>query len=149
MTELSQVTQLLSNLFSSQRLAVLSTQDGDQPYSNLVAFAETDDLKQLLFITNRNTRKYRNLKANNRATILIDNRTNQLSDFQNAVAVTAIGISDEVIENDRNIFSPVFLRKHPNLIDFVDGPDNALFSLKIGYYIIARFSEVDIIHVED
>ena len=44
MAELLQVKQLLSDLFSSQRLAVLSTQESGQPYSNLVAFAQTDDL---------------------------------------------------------------------------------------------------------
>lgn len=149
MAELSQFTQFLSDLFSSQRLAVISTQDGGQPYSNLVAFAETDDLKQLLFVTNRNTSKYHNLKADRRATMLIDSRTNQLSDFQNAVAVTAIGIAEEMLENDRHVISPVFLRKHPHLVDFVNGPDNALISLKIGKYVIARFSKVDTIDVQD
>lgn len=81
--------------------------------------------------------------------MLIDSRTNQLSDFQNAVAVTAIGIAEEMLENDRHVISPVFLRKHPHLVDFVNGPDNALISLKIGKYVIARFSKVDTIDVQD
>jgi len=149
MTELSQVTQLLRDLFSSQLLAVISTQDKGQPYSNLVAFAETDDLKQLLFVTNRNSRKYNNIKADKRATMLIDSRTNELSDFQNAAAVTAIGVADELLMQDRNILSPVFLRKHPNLADFIDRPDNALISLKIGDYIIATFGEVNAVHIQD
>lgn len=148
MVELSEVTQFLNDLFSSQRLAILSTQDGGQPYSNLVAFAETDDLKQLLFVTNRNTRKYRNLNLDKRAAMLIDSRTNQLSDFQNAIAVTAMGIAEEVSKNAREVISPVFLRKHPHLADFVDGPDNALISLKVGDYIIASFGEVNTIHIE-
>ena len=149
MTELSQVTQLLSDLFSSQRLAVISTQGGGQPYSNLVAFAETDDLKHLLFITNRNTRKYYNLKVDRRASMLIDSRTNELSDFQIAIAVTAIGIAEEVLNNDRDVISQVFLSKHPHLVDFVNGYDNALINLKVGDYIIAKFGEVNTIHVKD
>lgn len=149
MAELSQVKQLLSDLFSSQRLAVLSTQEGGQPYSNLVAFAETDDLKQLLFVTNRNTHKYHNLKTGKRVAMLIDSRKNQLSDFHNAVAVTAIGFADEMLGNDKNILSPIFLKKHPHLADFVNGPDNALIGLKVGDYIIANFGEVNTFHLED
>jgi len=149
MTELSQVTQLLSDLFSSQKLAVISTQGDGQPYSNLVAFAETGDLKQLLFVTNRNTRKYYNIKGDRRAAMMIDSRTNQMSDFQNAIAVTAIGIAMEMLENDRDAASKVFLRKHPHLVDFLNGPDSALISLKIRDYVIASFTEVRTINVED
>jgi hypothetical protein len=49
-----------------------------QPYASLMAFAATDDLKRLLFATERNTRKYANLVSNPRAALLVDNRSNQV-----------------------------------------------------------------------
>jgi len=44
-------------LLASQRFAALSTQEKDHPYMNLVAFAETSDLRTILFATTRATRK--------------------------------------------------------------------------------------------
>lgn len=81
---------LLRDLFRFQRLAVLATQREGQPFTNLVAFAATDDLKHLAFATTRATRKYANLAADSQVAMLVDNRRNQISDFENAAAVTAI-----------------------------------------------------------
>jgi len=79
----------LRELFSSQSLAVLATQDRGEPYGNLVAFAATEDLKHLLFATTRATRKYNNLTKNPRIAMVIDNRSNREEDFQRAMAATA------------------------------------------------------------
>ena len=57
----SNLIQTIKAVFEDQNLAVLSTRDGDQPYSNLVCFAATDDLRYLIFATTRATRKYANI----------------------------------------------------------------------------------------
>ena len=84
-----QLTQILKELFSSQRLATLATQGEGQAYGSLVAFAATSDLKYLLFATTRATRKYANLTEAPRIAMVIDNRTNQESDFHQTIAATA------------------------------------------------------------
>ena len=99
----------LKQLFISQPLAVLATQSEGQPYSNLVAFAETDDLKHLIFITNRNTKKYANVMLNQQVAILIDSRTNKKSDFETAVAVTAIGKADEATGKERDLLAEAYI----------------------------------------
>ena len=38
-----ELEEVIRELFSSQRLAVLGTQRGGQPYANLVAFAASDE----------------------------------------------------------------------------------------------------------
>jgi len=83
--------QQLKTLLARQRLAVLATHWSGQPYSSLVSFAATADLKDILFATTRATRKYPNLSADARVALLIDNRSNKESDIQKAVAVTATG----------------------------------------------------------
>ena len=55
--------QLIKEVLNTQYFAVLNSVGEGQPYSNLVSFAITDDLKSLVFITDRNTRKYRNIKG--------------------------------------------------------------------------------------
>jgi nitroimidazol reductase NimA-like FMN-containing flavoprotein (pyridoxamine 5'-phosphate oxidase superfamily) len=89
LSEESELENLIRELFESQKLAVLATQNEGQPYANLIAFAASDDLKSLYFVTARATRKYANIEADARVTVLIDNRSNQDSDFSQAAAVTA------------------------------------------------------------
>ena len=91
MIDREQLKQRLHQLFASQKLAVLSTQQQGQPYASLIAFAASDDLKELYFATPRATRKYAYLEANPKVALLIDSRSNQDSDIHQAIAATAVG----------------------------------------------------------
>ena len=133
----------LAALFGSQRLAVLSTQRGGQPYSNLVAFAATTDLQRLLFATTRSTRKFENLTADPRASMLMDNRSNQVTDFREAMAVTAVGTVEELSGEQRIRSLDLYLGKHPFLKEFVEAPTCALLRLEVNtYFIVERFQKV-------
>ena len=88
---MTQLEKLIKEMANNQYFAVLSTVDEGQPYSNLVSFAMTTDLKSLIFVTDRNTRKYRNIKKHNKVALIIDNRSNQPSDIKQAIAITVIG----------------------------------------------------------
>jgi len=117
----------------------LSTEDGGQPYSNLVAFAEADHLRSLLFVTDRNTRKYTNARLNNRVAVLVDSRTNQASDLKTAVAITALGTIREVTGSDKDLFSEIYIVKHRQLADFLNKPMHALMEIVVTGYIVASF----------
>ncbi len=139
----AEMMRIIRELLVFQRLAVLSTQDHGQPYINLIAFAATDDLKYFYFATNRTTRKYANLMADSRASLLIDSRTNQEADFVNAAALTALGKVWELLGREREQALPVYLNKHPYLKDFVMSPTCSLLRLKVDKYIlVTRFQEV-------
>ena len=137
-----ELTKVLKDLFVSQRLAVLSTQGQGQPYSSLVAFAEADDLRTLLFATLRSTRKFSNLTEDHRVAMLVDSRSNRESDFHNAVAVTAVGRAEEATGVDRERLMEVYLLKHPHLADFAASPGNALVRVSIDDYVVSRFQRV-------
>jgi nitroimidazol reductase NimA-like FMN-containing flavoprotein (pyridoxamine 5'-phosphate oxidase superfamily) len=47
----------LENLLQSQRFAVIATQDEREPYTNLVAFIHSKDLKQIIFATSKKHKK--------------------------------------------------------------------------------------------
>jgi nitroimidazol reductase NimA-like FMN-containing flavoprotein (pyridoxamine 5'-phosphate oxidase superfamily) len=79
--KISELRQILSSLFASQKLAVLSSFGNEQPYASLVAFAFTEDLQHLIFATTRSTRKFANLSSESRVALLIDNRSNTEKDF--------------------------------------------------------------------
>lgn len=144
MTQSSEgLRQLLRDIFALQKLCVLATQGSGQPYGSLVAFAETGDLKHILFATRRDTRKYSNVAADRRVALLIDSRSNEPANFRNAVAVTALGSAAEVKGNRRNRLVKVFLDKHPYLEAFVNSPETALCRVAVEEYVVARLKGVD------
>ena len=102
MEEIAEVWAVIRELLESQRLAVLSTQGKEQPYSNLVAFGVTADLQYLIFATTRATRKYANLLQHPQVSVLIDNRTNETADFAEAAAVTVLGRASEIYGEERS-----------------------------------------------
>jgi len=138
-----QAWQTLGNLLTSQRSAVLATQGNGQPYCSLMAFAATEDLHTLIIATLRATRKYANLAAEPRVSLLVDNRSNQASDTQAALAVTVLGVAAEVDPAARGPLEHIFLAKHPHLEDFVRSPDCAIIKIQVEkYYLVRRFQEV-------
>jgi heme iron utilization protein len=137
------IPEQLRELFASQRLAVLATDHGGQPYVSLVAFAASDDMRQILFATNRDTRKFANLKANNRVSLLIDNRSNLVADFSSAIAVTLIGAGEELAEAERPVGEALYLAKHPHLAEFVTSHGCALVRVQLkSCYLVSRFQDV-------
>lgn len=133
----------LRELLSTQDLAVLGTDSGGHPYTSLVAFDATEDLRCLLFATARATRKYRNLQGNPRVSLLIDNRSHSVTDFQRAAAVTVLGTIAPVDAVEEGRLKDRFQKRHPHLNDFVASPTSALLQINVDrYYLVRRFQEV-------
>ncbi|MCX6006026.1 MAG: pyridoxamine 5'-phosphate oxidase family protein [Chloroflexi bacterium] len=144
-----QLKKLLKDLFKNQLFASLATQQHARPYSNLIAFAATQDLKDILFITRRQTHKYANLLSNNSVSVLVDNRGNNDADFRNAIAVNAVGTAEEVKDSKKENLLQLYLVKHHSLEKFAHSPESALFRIKVKKYIIVRnFQEVMELKVE-
>jgi uncharacterized pyridoxamine 5'-phosphate oxidase family protein len=138
----SQMRDKLQNLFDSQKLGVLATNEDGQPHNRLVAVAGTLDLKCLLFCTSRKTTKYKNIIIDPRVSLLLDNRSNMKSDFTDAVAVTALGSAIETVGADRDELVDIYTGKHPYLKNFVHSQDSALIRIDVKEYTISGFTEV-------
>lgn len=139
--------QQLRVLFETQRLAVLATSEQGRPYTSLVAFAATPDLRALLLATERATRKYANLSAEPRVSLLVDDRAHRESDLQEAIAVTVLGRAETVGGAEREALQGVFLARHPQLKSFVRAPTCALVRVQVEvYYLVSSFQQVVEIH---
>jgi len=130
----------LESLLQSQRFAVLATQGEIEPYQNLIAFINTKDLKQIIFATSKNTKKYDNIINNSRISILIDNRVNKPDDIKKALVVTIVGIAD-VLKHDLDFYKNLFLKKHPYLADFINLHDTVLINLNVEKYLLVDHFE--------
>jgi len=132
--------ELLRKVMSTQYFAVLNTIGGGFPRSCLISFAVADDLRSLVFVTRRDTQKYRDIQENQEVSLLVDNRSNKPTDVYEATAIEVIGIAEEDIE-DISGLKAVLIGRHPPLERFAEAPDNAIMLVRVREYVISGFDE--------
>ena len=138
------IRKALKRLLSKQKLACLATSKSNKPHTSLVAFAATDDLRTILFATTKSSRKYAYLKANGRVSMLVDDRTNRITDFEEGTAVTVIGRAKEPDAHGKNTYLKLYLEQHPYLEEFVESKHSSLFTVEVETYrVVTRFQQVD------
>jgi general stress protein 26 len=134
----------IRKLMMEQRLAVLCTAQPDgQAYTSLVAFAASQDLKQIAFATMRATRKFANLSSNPRVALLLDDRAHQPSDLLDAAALTLRGQARAIEADERIRWTTALLAKHPTMADFLASPDCAVIVVDVDrFQLVTRFQQV-------
>lgn len=136
-------------LLAEQPLAVLSTQRGGQPYSSLMAFAHTDDLRIIVVATGKSTRKHQNIIMDSRVSLLVDNRSNREEDFHAAAALTVLGVANPIESGERSIYEMLYLERHPYLRNFLSAPATTFFKIKVNHYLlVTRFQSVMEYHID-
>lgn len=145
----AEIQNRLQHLLDSQKLAVVATQTGGQPYASLVAFVATDDLRHIFFVTARTTRKFSNLTSDSRVAVMVNSSSNEESDFHDAMALTATGIAEEIMDPERQALLELYLSKHPYLEDFARSPSCALIRVTArSYYMVQNFQNVMEFHID-
>lgn len=133
----------IKELLNNQLFGVIATNGVKYPYSTLVGFAPNEDYRELIFATIRDTRKFKNIDKESSVSFLIDNRTNDTIDIQDAVALTMLGNAYEINSNEYKKCQSILLRKHPYLREFVLTPNCVLIKIIIDKYIlVSKFQNV-------
>ena len=137
------VSQRLKRLDQAEPFAVLATDDGGSPYTSLVAFAVTPDMRHVVFATPKATRKYRNIKARKDVSLLVDNRAAS-RDLMKAEAITIVGLAAPLRRGRQwQEMAAVLLEKHPHLQEFIFSTSTALVSIDVTEYVhVSRFQTV-------
>jgi general stress protein 26 len=125
----------IKNLFDQRGLGVLATAGDPYPYTSLIAFAATEDLRELVFATLRATHKYKNMQKNSRVSFLINSAINQAQDLKDAVAVTVLGKVMDAGQNKRDHYQKLLIKKHPRLNQFLNEKDCAVMVLAVDKYV--------------
>jgi nitroimidazol reductase NimA-like FMN-containing flavoprotein (pyridoxamine 5'-phosphate oxidase superfamily) len=137
------VMQRIKKVIASQSIAVLGTSKNDEPYSCLVAYAMTENIDQFIFATMRQRLKYKNLSANPRVSLIIDDRNENASDFDKTTSVTVLGSARDLIGPEREEYASILLKLHPSLTDFVNSHDCAVIRVDIDkIYVVSEFESV-------
>ncbi len=149
MTVDSSVTRAnIALLLNQQRLATLATLSQATPYCNLVAFTHSDDLQTILFSTPRKSTKYANIAHNPNVALLIDSRTESGSDAQAGMAVTALGIVEDLVPQEVEALKSQHAGRHPQFKDFIYSPDCALMQVRVQRYIlVSSLRDVSVLEI--
>lgn len=143
-----QLSRILRDLMTRQNFGVLCTQSRGQPYGSLMCFATSDDLARIWLATARDTRKFKNMRADNRVAFLVENTGNRPADTFEAVVATSTGRVAELDDAEKNAALERYLSKNPQLKEFVVSPSCALLQLAVEVYqVVTRFQEVAEIRV--
>ena len=123
----------LAAIDRARRLAALATDAGGAPYLSLVAFALAPGGSAVLFATPRRSRKFRNLRANPRVSLLLHTRGERDRDYASAEAITVVGRA-RVLRAGSAAWREAGLAlraKHPALVSFLEAATTALVRVEI------------------
>lgn len=139
----TEVMEIIGSVLKTQKLAVLATYGNGHPYTSLIAFTVSDDLKTMYFATLRQTRKYVNLSGRREVSLLVDTRKNSSDDFSKAIAITVTGNAHEPPEEERDECRRIHLSKHPELRNFVFSAECAMIRVSVSdYHAVSGFQNV-------
>lgn len=137
------IERAIKTLCEDELFAVLASQNGVQPVTNLISFATTEDLKHMIFSTPIETRKYGFIKANERVSVLVDNRSDGFKNLNKISAVSATGKARFPSNGESEKWESILIDKHPNLEEFIRSRTTATVVVDISYYTyVRRFQEV-------
>jgi pyridoxine/pyridoxamine 5'-phosphate oxidase len=108
------------NFFKTRKHAVIATSgENGQPEAALIGFGETDNL-EIIFGTYKTSRKYKNLKKNNKATFVI-------GWDQDNITVQYEGVARELGADEIDRYVSVYHKKLPSAAAFRHHPDQSFW----------------------
>ena len=121
------VAKRLRAMDAGESFAVLATSEEGRPYTSLISFALTPDLKKVIFATPKNTRKFKNIVNTQDVAILLDNRSKKHRGFVETQAITILGTATPLRRGRTWLeYAGIFLKKHPELEEFINVSTTAL-----------------------
>ncbi|NEP77034.1 MAG: pyridoxamine 5'-phosphate oxidase family protein [Okeania sp. SIO3B3] len=126
---LEQIRQLIQE----QNTCVLATASENVPYTSFMAYAPAQDAQTVYLATFRSTKKYANISRNPSVSLLIDNRSDNLTpNREQTLALTITGTAASMPENAaRENARNELLRRHPHLEEFLAHPDVDILAVDV------------------
>ncbi|WP_303866789.1 pyridoxamine 5'-phosphate oxidase family protein [Acetobacterium wieringae] len=125
----------LESLLGDNSLCVLCTETDGNPHCSLMTYLLSDDQTTLYQVSTRESRKFKNLLANPRVSVLVDSRQHQ-SQGANIVSVTFSGLFKPLAESEVQPVKTTFAGKHPELMEILNRPDSVVFAIQLQSYLL-------------
>ena len=117
---------------------VLATVSQGYPHCSLMAYVSNNECSEIYMVTQKDSRKYRNLMENPQVSLLIDTREDHHGQKQTqSMALTVAGKLQQT-DNPSKYHSmrESLLDRHPRLNDFLNQPDAAIICIRISSFLL-------------
>jgi nitroimidazol reductase NimA-like FMN-containing flavoprotein (pyridoxamine 5'-phosphate oxidase superfamily) len=123
----------MKKLVKDKDVCVLATVTENVPHCSLMSYVADRDCREIYMMTQKGTKKYRNLAANRTVSLLIDSREEDCgADRAKIKALTVSGVFSAIGDKARKkLVRQKLLKKHPQLKPFAEDPDAEVFAVKV------------------
>jgi nitroimidazol reductase NimA-like FMN-containing flavoprotein (pyridoxamine 5'-phosphate oxidase superfamily) len=123
----------MKKLVRDKDVCVLATVTEKQPHCSLMSYVPDRECREIYMMTQKGTKKYRNLAANKTVSLLIDTREENCgADRAKIKALTVTGVFSTIGDKaKKNLVRRKLLKKHPQLKPFAEDPDAEVFAVKV------------------
>jgi len=133
-------------LLRTEKFGVLATSGEEGPYTSLLSFVVSDDLRSIIFATSSMTGKFRNLMSSPSVSFLVDNRGARGGEIMEIETLSAIGEAYVLTDKQSSFLKGRLLQKFPDLGSFLADPETAIVEVKVKKYImVSRFQEAAVL----
>jgi len=120
-------------LVKQKDICVLATASENKPHCSLMAYVTDDECAEIYMVTNRDTKKHRNLVHNPAVSLLIDTRDEvRDSNRLKAKALTVEGGFQQIEdEGEKALVRDKLRARHPHLEELMSDPKAEVFSIRV------------------
>ena len=125
-------------LVKEKGICVLATVSDDTPHCSLMAYLADDDCREIYMVTQRHSRKYKNLARNPNVSLLIDTREEHPgSNLSEIKALSVSGTFQKMDDENKRIHVlSRLLERHPHVKALLDHPDAAILRIKVNSFLL-------------
>jgi nitroimidazol reductase NimA-like FMN-containing flavoprotein (pyridoxamine 5'-phosphate oxidase superfamily) len=133
-----EIIEKMKELVRAKVTCVLATVSGGEPHCSLMAYAHDDDCTEIYMATYKDTRKYRNIRKNPLASLLIDTRDEHpKAGPEGTKALTVAGSFLEMEGEDRKETALArLLLRHPRMGEFFGHPETEILCFRIQSFLL-------------
>jgi nitroimidazol reductase NimA-like FMN-containing flavoprotein (pyridoxamine 5'-phosphate oxidase superfamily) len=123
----------MKKLVKDKDVCVLATVMDNVPHCSLMSYVPDRDCREIYMMTQKGTKKFRNLAANRAVSLLIDTREEDCgADRAKIRALTVSGVFKTISDKaKKKLVRQKLLKKHPQLKPFAEDPDTEVFAVKM------------------
>jgi nitroimidazol reductase NimA-like FMN-containing flavoprotein (pyridoxamine 5'-phosphate oxidase superfamily) len=123
----------MKKLVKDKDVCVLATVMDNVPHCSLMSYVPDRDCLEIYMMTQKGTKKFRNLAANRAVSLLIDTREEDCgADRARIKALTVSGVFKTIGDKaKKKLARQKLLKQHPQLKPFAEDPDAEVFAVKV------------------
>ena len=127
----------VTTILRENTLCVLCTELNGNPHCSLMTYIMMDDPNVLYLVSTLESRKYQNILANPRVSILVDTRQNRdTTATENIVSVTFEGLFHPLAEPETQMVKTHLAQAHPELDAILKNPDCVIFGIRLKSFLL-------------